>query len=150
MNECKIKTVYRIEDGILNGTEIESIMGFLLVKYPHRKSQDLYVPPMKTKDKEIKPWHCCRDNCPSPDFEGGLDNLVDHLMLHKGKLLKPWNKKQQLKSPIPAIKIPPNEWEVTAKKYPSSTNEDRRLCVELYIEDLKRLLRKQGIEVESV
>jgi hypothetical protein len=138
----KIQTVYRIEDGILKDTEIEPISGFVGVKYPHRKSRDLYVPPMKTNEKEIKTWHCCQENCKSPDFEGNMDALLDHLLLHKGKLLKHWNKKNQLKSPMPAIKLPPNPWNNN-----SGCNADRRFCVQLYIDDVKRILRKQGIEV---
>lgn len=146
MNKAKIRTIYRIEDGILDGTEIEPVMAFIAVKYPHRITKDLYVPPMKSTDKESKTWHCCQDNCPNPDFDGGFDSLIEHLMLHKGKLVKPWSKKIQLKHPIPTVRIPPNEWEVNSKKHPCSTNEDRRLILNLYIDSLKRVLKKQGIE----
>jgi len=143
---ARLRTIYRIEGTILNGTEIEPILGLVAVKYPHRKSKDLYVPPMKIKNK-AEAWHCCQDNCPQPDFEGGIDALVNHLMLHKGRLLRPWGKKQQLKAPLPAIKLPPNEWETNAKKNPCPTNEDRKFCVDLYIDDVKRTLRKQGLEI---
>ena len=143
-SESKIRTIYRIEGGILDGTEMEPIMGFLSVKYPHRMSRDLYVPPMKTADKEIKTWYCCQFHCPNPDFEGGLDALVEHLMIHKGRLIKPWNKRQQLKSPIPAIKLPQNPWEDKANM---GVNEDRRFVLDLYIDDVKRALRRQGLEV---
>jgi len=143
----KVSTIYRVEEGILAGTELQPFMAMLLVKYPHRKTKDCYIPPIKTKDKEIKTWHCCQENCPNPDFEGGFDALLEHLMLHKGKLLKPWSKKQQLKSPIPAVQLPPNEWETHAKRSPCSTNEDRRFCVQLYIDSLKRCLHRQGIEI---
>lgn len=143
----RIHTIYRIEGGILDGTEIEPIMAFIAVKYPHRKSKDLYVPSIKTKDKEIKTWHCCQDNCPHPDFEGGLDALIDHLMLHKGRLLRPWNKKQQLKNPIPSVRLPANPWIENERKHPCATNEDRRFCLDLYITDVQRALQRQGIEV---
>lgn len=143
----RISTVYRVEEGILTGTEITPFMALLLVKYPHRKSKDCYIPPIKTKDKEVKTWHCCQENCPNPDFEGDFDTFLEHLMLHKGRLLKPWTKKQQLKSPIPAVRLPPNEWEIHAKQSPGSTNEDRRFCVQLYIDNLKFWLRRQGLEI---
>lgn len=145
--ENKIRLIYRIEGGILNGTEIEPIMSMIAVKYPHRKTKDLYIPPLKMRNKEYKNWHCCQDNCPNPDFKGGIDKLIEHLMLHKGRLLKAWSKSNQLKSPIPAIKIPPNEWDINYRKHPNSTNEDRQLCVKFYIDNLKRYLRKQGIEI---
>ncbi len=140
----KIRTIYRIEGGILNGTEIEPIMAFLAVKYPHRKSNDLYVPPMKVDDKETTTWHCCQENCPNPDFEGGMDALLEHLLLHKGRLLRPWSKKQQIHSPLPAIRLPPNPWDDKPK---GGINEDRRFCLDLYIGDLKHYLHKQGIEI---
>lgn len=139
----RIRTMYRIEGGILDGTEIEPIMGFIAVKYPHRKSKDLYVPPMKTEKKEVKTWHCCQDNCANPDFKGGIDALVDHLMLHKGRLLRPWSKKLQLKAPIPAVRLPRNPWIENEKKYPGGTNEDRRFCLSLYIADVERALYGQ-------
>lgn len=144
MNNSKLRVFYRIEGGLLEGTEIEPILAFISVRYPHRETKDLYIPPIKTKDKEIKTWHCCQELCPEPDFEGGLDALVDHLMLHKGRLLKAWNKKQQLKAPIPTIKLPPNPW---AKLPQQGANEDRRFCLDLYIDDVKASLHKQGLEV---
>jgi len=119
-------------------------MAFIAVKYPHRKTEDLYIPPIKTKDKEIKTWHCCQESCPNPDFEGGIDALLQHLLIHKGQLLKPWNKKQQLKTPMPAIKLPPNPWNDTPKQ---GVGEDRRFCLDLYITDVKHWLRKQGLEI---
>ena len=82
MDGIKVRTVYRIEGGILDGTELEPVLFTILVRYPHRKTADCYVPPMQG----TKAWHCCQDNCPNPDFEGGLDSLIEHLMLHKGKL----------------------------------------------------------------
>ena len=147
MKEYKLRTQYVVEGGILNGTIIEPVLAFLSVKYPHRKTKDLYVPPMKVKGKEIKSWHCCQELCSNPDFEGGIDALIDHLMLHKGRLLKPWNKKQQLKSPIPAVRIPPNPWDDKPKM---GLNEDRQFCLSLYIDDVKRTLRKQGLEIIEV
>jgi len=143
-NMSKIRMQYIVEGGVLNGTIIEPIMAFISVKYPHRKTKDLYVPPMKTDDKEIKTWHCCQDSCPHPDFEGDIKVLLEHLMLHKGRLLKPWNKRQQLKSPIPAVKLPSNPWDDAPKM---GLNEDRRFCLSLYIDDVKRTLRKQGLEI---
>lgn len=140
----KIIQLYRIEDGILSGTEIEPIMGLVCVKYPHRKSKDLYVPPMKSEKKEIKTWHCCQAVCSAPDFEGGVGALMEHLMLHKGRLLKPWSKKLQLQSPMPAVKLPPNPW---LDKPKGELNEDRRFSLDLYIGDVKRWLHKQGIEI---
>lgn len=142
--ESKLRMLYRVEDGILNGTEIEPFLFTVLVRYPHRKTPDCYIPPMKTKGKEIKTWHCCQENCPSPDFKGGLDALLEHLMLHKGRLIKPWGKKKQLKSPIPAIRLPANPWDGKPK---GGVNEDRRFCVSLYIDDVKRSLQKQGLEI---
>ncbi len=135
----RVSTIYLIEDGVLRGTELSPIMAFLSVKYPHRKTKDLYVPPSKIGDKEIKIWHCCQKGCLKPDFEGGLDALIKHLMLHKGRLLKPWNKKQQSIAPRPAVKLPLNPWD--------KRNEDRRFCVELYIASAERYLRKQGLEI---
>jgi len=137
---AKISQIYRIEDGILAGTEISPFMSFLLVKYPHRKTQDCYIPPMIVKDKEVKTWHCCQCDA---DFEGEFDTLIEHLMLHKGRLLKPWSKKIQLKSPIPAVKIPPNDWENNR----GGINDDRWFCIKLYIDNLKHWLRQQGLEV---
>lgn len=86
--EEKIRTIYRVEGGILNGTEIEPFMFTVLVKYPHRKTPDCYIPPIEAKGKKLKTWHCCQDNCPNPDFEGGVEALLKHIMLHKGRLLK--------------------------------------------------------------
>lgn len=140
----RLRTIYRVEGGILNDTEIEPVLGLVAVKYPHRKTKDLYVPPMKSGSKEVKTWHCCQDNCPDPNFEGGIDKLIDHLMLHKGKLLKPWKKRLQLKSPTPAVKLPLNPW---LNKPKCSTNDDRRFCIDLYISDVERILRKQGLEI---
>ena len=140
----KIRTIYKIEGSILDGTEIEPILGMVGVKYPHRKSRDLYVPPIKTSGKEIKTWRCCQPNCRQPDFEGDINALIEHLMLHKGKLLKPWNRSLQLKSPIPAVKLPVNPWDKLSN---SGCNRDRQFCISLYIDDVKRMLKRQGIEV---
>ncbi len=139
-----IRIIYRIDGGILNCTEIEPILGVIGVKYPHRKSKDVYTPPMKANGKEIKTWHCCQEPCKQPDFEGGLEALMEHLTLHKGRLLKPWSKKQQLKSPLPAVRLPRNPWGNTPQ---SGIGEDRRFCIELYIDSVERTLRKQGIEI---
>ena len=144
MKDTSIRQFYRVEGGILNGTEIEPFMAMLLVKYPHRKTKDCYFPPIKINGKEDKKWHCCQEYCPSPDFEGNMDTLLEHLMLHKGRLLKPWSKRQQLKSPIPAIKLPPNPWTNAVKQ---GVNEDRRFCLDLYIDDVKSILRKQGLAI---
>jgi len=144
MIESRIRTIYRLEGGVLDGTEIEPVQAFLTVKYPHRKTKDLYVPPMKANNGEVKTWHCCQDNCPNPDFEGGLDALIDHLLLHKGRLLKSWSKKQQLKSPLPAVKIPANPYD----RYPQQgANMDRQFCVKLYREGVIRSLQRQGLAV---
>lgn len=144
----KLRTIYRIEEGILAGTEIEPIFAFLGVLYPHRKTKDLYVPPMKTAEKEIKTWHCCQEPCPNPDFEGGLDALVEHLMLHKGRLLRPWNRKHQLQAPLPAVRLPANPWKEPQAGANTSVLEDRRFCVSLYIDAVKRALEKQGLVIE--
>lgn len=144
MEAYKLRTIYRIEDGTINGTEIEPFLFTFLVRYPHRKSPDCYIPPMEANGKKVETWHCCQDNCPKPDFEGKIDALIEHLMIHKGRLIRPWNKKHQLKSPIPAVKIPGNPWEDGNK---SGVNEDRRFCVSLYIDSVKRSLKKQGLEI---
>lgn len=144
MNDMKIRTIYRIDGGILNGTEIEPFLFTVLVRYPHRKTPDCYIPPMEAKGKKIKTWHCCQDSCPEPDFEGGVDELIVHLMIHKGRLLKPWSQRQQLKAPLPAIKLPSNPWNDKPKW---GANDDRRFCLDLYIDDVKRSLKKQGIEI---
>lgn len=139
----KITQLWRIEDGILKGTEISPFMAFILVKYPHRKSPDLYIPPIKAGEKEVKTWHCCQEACPAPDFEGGLDKLVEHLLLHKGRLVRPWSKKAQLQAPLPAVRLPPNPW----RNNHNGVNDDRCFCLDSYIQDAERALRKQGIEI---
>jgi len=139
----KIRQLYRIDEGILKGTEIEPFLFTVLVRYPHRKTVDCYIPPMETKGKKIKTWHCCQDSCPDPDFEGGMDALMEHLMIHKGRLLRPWNRKQQLKAPIPAVKLPANPW---PENNHQGHNEDRRFCINLYIDSVIHSLRKQGLE----
>lgn len=84
----KIRQYYQIEDGPLAGTILESIGAFLTVQYPQRKTKDLYVPPMTNDEKKLTyAWRCCQD-CPEPDFFGGLQELVEHLKLHAGRLLK--------------------------------------------------------------
>lgn len=144
----KIRQIYRIEGGILDGTEIEPFMFTVLVRYTHRKTADCYIPPTSEKGingKVVKTWHCCQDNCPNPDFEGKIDKLVEHLVFHKGRLLKKWNKKAQLKSPIPAIRLPKNDW--VGNVCENDTNKDRRFCVQLYIDKAERMLRQQRLEV---
>lgn len=85
----KISTYYKIEDGVLAGTILEPIFAFVAVQYPHRKTKDLYVPPMRDDEKHIThSWHCCQENCPEPDFHGGIPELVEHLILHAGRLIK--------------------------------------------------------------
>ena len=92
----KIQLIYRIEEGILARTEIEPIMSFFAVKYPHRKTKDLYLPPLKIGKKKSKKWHCCQRGCPTPDFEGTIEALIEHLMIHKGKLdIKPKGEKER-------------------------------------------------------
>lgn len=146
--EYKLRQIYRIDGGILDGTEIEPFMFTVLVRYPHRKTTDCYIPPTGDKEihgKVVNTWHCCQDNCPNPDFEGKIDALIEHLMLHKGRLLKKWSKRQQLKSPIPAVKFPKNDWD--SSPYQNNLNKDRRFCVDLYIRKTKRLLHQQGLEI---
>lgn len=140
----RVSQFYRIEDGVLAGTEIESIIGFLAVKYPHRKTKDLYVPPMKTKDKEVKTFHCCHENCPEPDFDGTREALLQHIELHAGKLFK---KLKPITKNNPAqivVTLPPNPW---AENDNRGANPDRRLTINLYIDSVKRALKKQGIGV---
>ena len=143
--EARIRSYYEVEGGTLNGTIMEPILSFLGVKYPHRRTKDLYVPPMVDDKKMLTtPWHCCQENCPEPEFHGGMDELLEHLMLHKGRLLRPWSKKLQLKAPIPAVRLPRNPWDDKPK---GGVNEDRRFCIDLYVGDVKAVLRKQGLEI---
>ena len=144
MENIKVRTIYRIEGGILNGTEIEPFMFTILVRYPHRKTPDCYIPPMEANGKKVDTWECCQENCPNPTFRGNFDALIEHLMIHKGRLLKPWNRKHQLQSPIPTVQIPGNPWDRLPK---GGANEDRRFAIELYIDSVKGSLRKQGLVV---
>lgn len=147
-SDMTLQNLYRIEGGILNGTELQPFGAMLLVKYPHRKSKDVYIPPMSNpENEEQKTWHCCNPGCATPSFSGDFRTLMDHLLLHKGRLLKPWSRKAQAQAPLPAIRLPANEWERNAQKHPCATNEDRRFCLDLYITLLKRSLHRQGIEV---
>jgi len=85
----KITHYLRVEDGPLAGTILEPILAFIAVKYPHRKTKDLYVPPIQNDKKKItSPWHCCQETCAERDFLGGLEELVEHLKLHAGRSLK--------------------------------------------------------------
>ncbi len=87
MTEEKLVTQYNVNGGVLDGTIIEPMGSFVSVKYPHRKTKDLYVTPIKDAEK----WHCCQDNCPEPDFgsrEIKVSVLIEHLKLHAGRLLK--------------------------------------------------------------
>ena len=85
----KIRSYYEIEDGLLKGTILEPIMAFIAVKYPHRKTKDLYIPPIEDDNKKVThSWHCCQDNCEEPNFYGGLDALLKHIELHAGRLIK--------------------------------------------------------------
>lgn len=81
MTQPKLQLFYRVKGGLLDGTIIEPIMAFWSVKYPHRKTKDLYVPPLE----DGKKWHCCQD-CSEPDFE--TKDFLNHLEKHAGRLLK--------------------------------------------------------------
>ncbi len=140
----KISKIYRIEDGVLAGTEIEPIMGFFAIKYPHRKSKDLYVPPMKTADKEVTTFHCCQPKCSSPDIEGTMDALAKHLELHAGRYFK---KNKPVSKTNPArivVKLPSNPWHGD-----DPVIAERHLTVNLYIDNVKLALEKQGIGILS-
>jgi len=83
-----IRVYYQVEDGPLKGTILEPMMAFVALKYPHRKTKDLYVPPMQNEGKGLTlPWHCCQD-CDDPDFYGGVEAMVEHAERHAGRLLK--------------------------------------------------------------
>ena len=140
----KISQLYRIEDGPLAGTEIEFPMGFVSVKYPHRQSKDLYVPPMKSKDKEVKTFHCCQTNCKQPDFTGTLEALLDHLELHAGRLFKKLKPITKSNPPKVVITLPPNPYGENDNR---GANPDRRLCVHLYMDSLRKVLNRQGIGI---
>ena len=87
--EGEIRAYYEIVGGPLTGTVLEPIFAFIAVKYPHRKTKDLYVPPIKDTNKCLShPWHCCQETCSERDFHGGLEELIKHLALHAGRLLK--------------------------------------------------------------
>jgi len=138
----KITQLYRIEEGNLAGTEIEIALGLLLVKYPHRNTKDAYVPPMK--DRKTNTYHCCQDNCQQPDFAANMDALLAHIELHAGRLfkkLKPVTKTNPAKI---IVALPPNPW---AENDNRGANPDRRVVVQLYIDSLQTVLRKQGIGV---
>ncbi len=143
----KIAQITRIEDGILAGTEIEFVMGFLAVKYPHRKSKDLYVPPMKCDAFESKTFCCCREGCQQPDIEGTMDALVKHLELHAGRLFKKLNPVTKTSPAIIVVSLPPNPW---AEDDNRGANPDRRFTVKLYMDLVQRALEKQGIGVKQV
>lgn len=82
-NKTKLRIQYIAQGGLLDGTVLEPMMAFVGVLYPHRKTKDLYVPPIEGK---CKTWHCCQDNCPNPDFE--VSDLISHLESHAGRLLR--------------------------------------------------------------
>ena len=75
----KLNCAYTITDGVLKGTILEPTFCFIGVKYPHRKTKDLYCPPLK----DVKVWHCCQ--CDT-DFK--TEELEAHLIKHAGKLVK--------------------------------------------------------------
>ena len=80
---------YLIKSGELEGTIIEPMFAFITVKYPHRKTKDLYNPPYTDDKKKLThPWHCNQPNCPNDIFYGDLSALLEHLKLHAGKSLK--------------------------------------------------------------
>ncbi len=84
-----IRLYYQIESGPLNGTVIEPIKGLIGVRYPHRKTKDLYIPPIQDDKRGLTvPWHCCQENCKEPDFLGNIESLVEHAMIHAGRALK--------------------------------------------------------------
>lgn len=82
MTESKLRMQYIVEGGALSGTIIEPVLGFFGVTYPHRKTKDLYIPPMKDGEDN---WHCCQ-GCEHPDFT--TKEFLDHLEKHAGRLLK--------------------------------------------------------------
>lgn len=87
--EAKLRVYYEVTHGPLAGTVMEPIGAFIAVKYPHRKTKDLYVPPISDERKGVtSSWHCCQANCPEPDFHGAIKELLIHLELHAGRLLK--------------------------------------------------------------
>lgn len=140
----KLATIWRIEEGNLRGTEIQPFLGTIMVKYPHRKTRDLYILPMKGNGKEITTFHCCQENCQSPDFEGNMDALVKHLELHTGRLFK---QLQPITPTCPArivVSLPPNPW---AEGDERGANPDRRFTVHLYRETVRAWLAKQGIGI---
>lgn len=142
----KIAQLYRIEDGNLAGTEIEIVMGLLTVKYPHRKTKDAYVPPMKSEDKEVNTFHCCQADCKQPDFDGGTETLLAHIELHAGRLfkrLKPVTKSHPARI---IVELPQNPW---AENDNRGVNPERRIAVQLYIGTLQEALRKQGIGIKG-
>ena len=140
----RVTQLYRIEDGLLAGTEIEPIMAFLAVKYPHRKTKDLYVPPAKTAEKTVTTFHCCQENCSQPDFEGTMDALAKHLELHAGKLFKKLPPVTKAHPATVVVNLPPNPY---AENDNRGCNPDRRFAIHLYMDNVKFALSKQGIGV---
>ena len=124
---------------MLAGTEIEPILAFLSVRYPHRKTRDLYVPPA---NKESRVWHCCQENCPQPEFEGGVAALLKHLEVHAGKLIKRLPPVASRERAVVVVRLPPNPW---AEGDSRGVNPDRRFVVSLYISSVCAALRKRGI-----
>lgn len=139
----RITQIFRVEDGPLAGTEMEPVLGFLAIKYPHRKTKDLYVPPMKTKDKEVKTFHCCQENCQQPDFEGTREALIQHLELHAGKLFRKGRPVTKLCPARTVVSLPSNPYENNNQ----GCNPDQRLAVSLYIDSVKAALEKQGVGI---
>ena len=99
MLQGKLSLFYRVNEGAIAGTIIEPLSAaFVAVQYPHRKTKDLYIPPIDGKQKT---WHCCQEGCPNPDFE--TSQLLEHLETHAGRLIKKagticiWLKKVQRK-----------------------------------------------------
>lgn len=82
-NETTLQMQYIARGGVLDGTILEPVMAFVSVRYPHRKTKDLYIPPIEGKSEK---WHCCQENCPNPDFD--VTDLISHLESHAGRLLK--------------------------------------------------------------
>lgn len=79
-----------INDGTLTGVEMRQMGAFLMVKYPHRKTADLYLvmktprpPHRKTPPPTVK---CC--NCEEPESPFDKGRFFDHLRYHDSRRRK--------------------------------------------------------------